>query len=189
MPDDSALDPRYPRVFQRGGEGAEVRAPEQRAGFDTQDDIVASHAQSGSTVPREPSARTSAQRAPRAPRGTRAPHAPEVDPDALAPGAAAAPLGRPPLELIVVGNPWMRALWAVGALAFAAGLALAVAAEFGFSAVQSTGPYDPEAFLPPRIAQVLALPFAIAGTVALVAATVLRIVAWRPAAVRELEVD
>ncbi|MGY6499244.1 MAG: hypothetical protein ACXIUP_13580, partial [Microcella sp.] len=93
------------------------------------------------------------------------------------------------LELIVVGNPWMRALWAVGALAFAAGLALAVVAEFGFSAVQTSGPYDPGAFLPPRIAQVLALPFAIAGTVALVAATVLRIVAWRPAAVRELDVD
>lgn len=123
-------------------------------------------------------------------RSTAAPSAPEVDPAALAAGAAPGRLERPPLELIVVGNPWMRALWAVGTLAFTVGLLLAIAAEFGFSAAQaSVDSYDPEAFLPPRIAQVLALPFAIAGTVALVAATVLRIVAWRPAAIRELDVD
>ncbi|MGY6498326.1 MAG: hypothetical protein ACXIUP_08890 [Microcella sp.] len=164
MPDPSALDPRYPRAFQRGG-----------------DDVV---------LPSAPGPVPSAGPG-RGTGDTRAtpPRTPEVEPSALAAGAAASPVGRPPLELIVVGNPWMRALWAVGALAFVAGLALAIVAEFGFSAVQATGPYDPEAFLPPRIAQVLALPFAIAGTVALVAATVLRIVAWRPAAVRELDVD
>jgi hypothetical protein len=165
MPDESALDPRYPRAFQRGGGAG------------------ASPSAAMPTV-------TPAERAPQgAARSEPPPRAPELDADAVAPGAAAARVGRPPLELIVVGNPWMRALWAVGTLALVAGLALAVVAEFGFSAVQATGPYSPEAFLPPRIAQVLALPLAIAGTVALVAATVLRIVAWRPAAVRELTVD
>lgn len=176
MPDESALDPRYPRVFQRGGEGV---APAQ---------LAAGVSPSGQSAVQAAASRAPSASSPRAQRSA-APRAPEVDPGALAPGAATAAPGRPPLELIVVGNPWMRALWAVGALAFAAGLALAVTAEFGFSAVQASGPYQPEAFLPPRIAQVLALPFAIAGTVALVAATVLRIVAWRPAAVRELDGD
>ncbi|MFN3707754.1 hypothetical protein [Microcella sp.] len=177
MPDDSALDPRYPRVFQRGGGVVGVPQPATQTG------------EAGAAPSNTASPAVATPAAGRSPSRSAAPRAPEVDPGALAPGATPAAPGRPPLELIVVGNPWMRALWAIGALAFATGLALAVAAEFGFSAVQATGPYEPEAFLAPRIAQVLALPFAIAGTVALVAATVLRIVAWRPAAVRDLSSD
>lgn len=144
---DPSLDPRYPRVFQRGG--GDVPLPE--------------------AVP--------------------APSAPEVDPAVLVTGVPPVRVGRAPLEVIVVGNPWMRALWIVGTLALVAGIGLTVAAEFAFSALQSATTFDPVAFLPARLMQVLGLPLIIAGTLGLVAAAVLRLVTWRPAAVREIDAD
>ena len=144
---DPSLDPRYPRVFQRGG--GDVPLPE--------------------AVP--------------------APSAPEVDPAVLVTGVPPVRVGRAPLEVIVVGNPWMRALWIAGTLALVAGIGLTVAAEFAFSALQSATTFDPVAFLPARLMLVLGLPLIIAGTLGLVAAAVLRLVTWRPAAVREIDAD
>jgi len=83
-------------------------------------------------------------------------------------------------ELVVAGNPWLRALWVVGGLATVAGFALTVYAEFAFSIPPASGIYDPSVYIVPRIAEAVAQPLVIAGVIALVAATALRIVAWRP---------
>lgn len=174
---DPSLDPRYPRVFQRGG--GDVPLPEavpERAGGRAQAAPPRPVAGASPSAPTRSTARAT-------------PALPEVDPAVLVTGVAPARVGRAPLEVIVVGNPWMRALWIVGTLALVAGIALTVAAEFGFAALQSATSYDPAAFLPARLMQVLGLPLIIAGTLGLVAATVLRLVAWRPAAVREIDAD
>jgi hypothetical protein len=86
-------------------------------------------------------------------------------------------------ELMVAGNPWLRALWVVGAMATIAGFALTVYAEFAFSVPPVSGIYDPSVYIVPRIAEAVAQPLVIAGVIALVAATALRIVAWRPSRV------
>jgi len=86
-------------------------------------------------------------------------------------------------ELIVAGNPWLRALWIVGVIAALAGFALTVYAEFAFSVPPASGIYDPSVYVVPRIAEAVAQPLVIAGVIALVAAAALRIVAWRPSRV------
>lgn len=173
---DPSLDPRYPRVFQRGGGDVplpeEVPAPSAGRARSASAPAGAGPTPPASTVP-----------------AVRTPAVPEVDPAVLVTGVAPARVGRAPLEVIVVGNPWMRALWIAGTLALVAGIGLTVAAEFAFSALQSATTFDPVAFLPARLMQVLGLPLIIAGTLGLVAATVLRLVAWRPAAVREIDAD
>lgn len=171
---DPSLDPRYPRVFQRGGDGAALPAPSPR---------------SATTAPptTAPPATARPASAPPPRREAPSPRGPEVDPAVLVTGTAPVAVGPAPLEVIVVGNPWMRALWIVGALTLVGGIALTVAAEFAFSALQTASTYDPAAFLPARLMQVLGLPLIIAGTIGLVAATLLRLVAWRPAAVREVD--
>jgi len=125
--------------------------------------------------------------------------APEVDGTASLPGASSglgSPARRTPVEgvaveadekhfeLIVAGNPWLRSLWLVGGLATALGFALTFYAEFAFSVPPASGVYDPSAYIVPRLAEALALPLVIAGVVAVVAATTLRIVAWRPSGAR-----
>jgi hypothetical protein len=92
-------------------------------------------------------------------------------------------------ELIVAGNPWLRSLWIVGAVATLAGFALTVYAEFAFSVPPASGIYDPSVYVVPRIAEAAALPLVIAGVIALVAATALRIVAWRPSRVTEVSAE
>ncbi len=154
------IDPRYPSGFQRGGaapvidEGATVRG----------------------TTP-----------SGRAPGGRR-----DARPVAAlgAAGASATVEGvfdehgdERHFELIVAGNPWLRALWIVGAIATLVGFALTVYAEFAFSVPPASGIYDPSVYVVPRIAEAVAQPLVIAGVIALVAATALRIVAWRPSRV------
>lgn len=92
-------------------------------------------------------------------------------------------------ELVVAGNPWLRALWVVGAFAVVAGFALTVYAEFAFSVPPPSGIYDPSVYIVPRIAEAVAQPLVVAGVIALVAATALRIVAWRPSAARAIPRD
>lgn len=89
-------------------------------------------------------------------------------------------------ELIVAGNPWLRSLWFVGGVATVVGFALTFYAEFAFSVPPASGIYDPSAYIVPRLAEALALPLVIAGVVALVAATTLRLVAWRPSGARAI---
>lgn len=97
-------------------------------------------------------------------------------------GAAPELRGRsaPHFELIVAGNPWLRALWVVGALAAVMGLSLISYAEYAFTREPLSGFYEPSAYVVPRLAAAIGQPFVTAGVVALVAATTLRIVAWRP---------
>lgn len=157
------LDPRFPTAYQRGGDGSVASAP----------------APTSATAPRSSRPRT---------------QAPQLDDDVAVAGVAPA-IARPAreddgarhFEVVIAGNPWLRALWAVGTLALLAALGLAVYAEYAFSAAQSEGAVGPDAYLAPRIAQTLVLPLSIAGVIALVAAMVLRIVAWRPSGARELE--
>lgn len=92
-------------------------------------------------------------------------------------------------ELIVAGNPWLRSLWIVGAIATLIGFALTVYAEFAFSVPPASGIYDPSVYVVPRIAEAVAQPLVIAGVIALVSATALRIVAWRPSRIREVITD
>jgi hypothetical protein len=154
------MDPRYPSTFQRGG------APE------------------GAPAPRrlEPPAR----------------HVDPAPEPVLDEGVAVAGAthhrgvqrvveDRAHFEIIVAGNPWLRALWLVGGVALALALGLIVYGEFAFSIAPADGIYDPSAYVLPRIAQVLALPLSIAGVVALTAAATLRIVAWRPSGARLVE--
>ncbi len=89
-------------------------------------------------------------------------------------------------EIIVAGNPWLRALWSVGGLTLLLGFVLTFYAEFAFSVPPASGIYDPSVYIVPRLAEALALPLVIAGVVALVAATTLRLVAWRPSGAREV---
>lgn len=156
------LDPRFPTAYQRGGDGSVASAP-------------------GPTTSAPRSSLPSSR-------------APQLDDDVAVAGVAPT-IARPTreddgarhFEVVIAGNPWLRALWAVGALALLAALGLAVYAEYAFSAAQSEGAVGPDAYLAPRIAQTLVLPLSIAGVIALVAAMVLRIVAWRPSGARELE--
>ncbi|MFN4001092.1 hypothetical protein [Microcella sp.] len=156
------IDPRYPAGFQRGGPGA---AP-------VVDDGVARGA------------------APAAGRAAIVRTARATPPQ---PSSEILPLDvlddRPDerhFELVVAGNPWLRALWIVGAIAVLAGFALTVYAEFAFSVPPASGIYDPSVYVVPRIAEAVAQPLVIAGVIAIVAATALRIVAWRPSRIREV---
>jgi len=154
-PRETDLDPRYPSAFQRGG-ATEAQLTDPGAG----------------------------------PFRSATPSGPVLDDGVAVPAstqrhrAAARVLDdRAHFEIVVAGNPWLRALWTVGALALALAIAAIVYSEFAFSA-PAGGIYDPSAFVVPRIAQVLATPLSIAGVVALTAAASLRIVAWRPSGAR-----
>ena len=158
-PRETDLDPRYPTAYQRGG---------------------AEH-----VPPLTPAPEARDTRSP-------APRAPVLDDGAAAPAsaqrhraAARALDDGAHFEIVVAGNPWLRALWAVGGLALMIAIALTMYSEFAFSI--APGIYDPSAYVVPRIAQVLSLPFSIAGVVALTAAASLRIVAWRPSGARTVE--
>ena len=159
-----SFDPRFDPAFQRGGSGS---APAPRADVPLAapvlDDGVA--VAGARTVP------------DRMPAGRRDPLAFD----------AAGPDDRH-FEIIVAGNPWLRALWVVGGFTIFFGFVLTVYAELAFSAA-SSGIYDPSAYIVPRLAQVLAVPLVIAGVVALVAATTLRLVAWRPSGARLVETE
>lgn len=156
------IDPRYPADFQRGGAST---AP-------VVDEGVARGAAPASN-------RVAAPRVERAtPAQPMGESLPLDDLDAAS--------DERHFELIVAGNPWLRALWLVGALAVLAGFALTVYAEFAFSVPPASGIYDPSVYVVPRIAEAVAQPLVIAGVIALVAATALRIVAWRPSRIREV---
>ncbi len=176
------MDPRYPEAFQRGGAAS---APV------VEDPAVVRGAAPASI--RMPSAGRPARAAAPTAAGPLTPGAP-------APAdAAAARVGELPTEvepgdvryaeLVVAGNPWLRALWVVGAIAVLAGFSLTVYAELAFSVPPASGIYDPSVYIAPRIAEAVAQPLVIAGVIALVAATALRIVAWRPSAARAVPRD
>lgn len=160
---ESGLDPRYPEAFQRGGAAA---APVVES---------ASALRSSTTSPAPTSRDVSAPDLSR--RRASADAALETFAD------------EHHFELVVAGNPWLRSLWAVGTIAALAGFALTVYAEFAFSVPPASGIYDPSVYVVPRIAEAVALPLVIAGVIALVAATALRIVAWRPSRVTEVVAD
>ncbi len=156
------IDPRFDAAFQRGGAGA---APVPRADAPLKapqlDDGVAV---AGASTARE--------------------RKPAVHRDALA-FDTAAPDERH-FEIVVAGNPWLRALWVVGGITTLLGFVLTFYAEFAFSVPPASGIYDPSVYIVPRLAEALALPLVIAGVVALVAATTLRLVAWRPSGARAI---
>ena len=163
------IDPRYPEAFQRGGaasapvvDGAPAVRPRES---------TPRPAPGSAPVPRE--------------RPGDAPARIERATDA----ELALPADERHFELIVAGNPWLRSLWAVGVIATLAGFGLTIYAEFAFSVTPSSGIYDPSFYVVPRIAQAAALPLVIAGVIALVAATALRIVAWRPSRVTEVSAE
>ena len=159
------IDPRYPEAFQRGGAAS---APVVDS---------ASALRSRESPPRPaPAASTPRERLGDAP--ARLERATDAELELSA--------DRQHFELIVAGNPWLRSLWIVGAIATLAGFALTVYAEFAFSVPPASGIYDPSVYVVPRIAEAVAQPLVIAGVIALVAATALRIVAWRPSRVTEV---
>ena len=151
------IDPRYPSGFQRGGAAPVI--------------------DEGATV----RGTTPSGRRPGARRDARPPAAPGAA--TAFDGVIAGDSDERHFELIVAGNPWLRALWAMGAIATLVGFALTVYAEFAFSVPPASGIYDPSVYVVPRIAEAVAQPLVIAGVIALVAAAALRIVAWRPSRV------
>lgn len=159
------IDPRYPEAFQRGG-------------------VASAPVVDGASAPRTPSTPAAS---PRGSRGTEGADVPRFAPATDA--AFTEPADERHFELIVAGNPWLRSLWAVGTIAVVAGFALTVYAEFAFSVPPASGIYDPSVYVVPRIAEAVAQPLVIAGVIALVAATALRIVAWRPSRVTEVIAD
>ena len=169
-----AVDPRYPEAFQRAGAAS---AP-------VVDDPAVVRGAAPASI-RMPAAGRTARAAAPSPTAASAAAALAEDGEAteLAPGDVRY------AELVVAGNPWLRALWAVGAIAVLAGFALTVYAEFAFSVPPASGIYDPSVYIVPRIAEAVAQPLVIAGVIALVAATALRIVAWRPSAARPVPRD
>jgi hypothetical protein len=156
------LDPRFDPAFQRGGTGA---APSARASAraSAEAPLTAPRLDDGVAVSGAPAGRE------RMPATRRAP----LDAD---PAAA----DERHFEIVVAGNPWLRALWVVGGATTLVGFVLTFYAEFAFSVPPASGIYDPSVYIVPRLAEALALPLVIAGVVALVAATTLRLVAWRP---------
>ena len=170
-PPPGGIDPRYPTAFQRGGGGAPVvdeGAAVRGAGTPSVRSVGASR----------PARVSRSSPPPPAPRGALAGSEFDV-------GLAEADDERH-FELVVAGNPWLRALWAMGAIATLIGFALTVYAEFAFSVPPASGIYDPSVYVVPRIAEAVAQPLVIAGIIALVAAATLRIVAWRPSSVTEV---
>lgn len=163
------IDPRYPTAFQRGGAAS---AP-----------VVDEPATVRGSAPAPPSITRGDSRARRdALADTVVPGVSAHD--AVAHGSdGAVDENARHFELIVAGNPWLRSLWVVGVIATLAGFALTVYAEFAFSVPPPSGIYDPSVYVVPRIAEAVAQPLVIAGVIALVAATALRIVAWRPSRV------
>ena len=156
-PASGSIDPRYPQAFQRGGETAPIL-----------DESVALRA----PVPGAPAPRIATPPAARV--------------ESTGESLLDEPADERHFELIVAGNPWLRSLWVVGAIATLIGFALTVYAEFAFSVPPASGIYDPSVYVVPRIAEAVAQPLVIAGVIALVAATALRIVAWRPSRIREV---
>ena len=154
------IDPRFDPAFQRGGAG-------EPGGRPTGAPLAAPVLDDGVAVA---GARVAGGRMPAARR----------DPLAF---DSALPDERH-FEIVVAGNPWLRALWAVGGLTLLLGFVLTFYAEFAFSVPPASGIYDPSVYIVPRLAEALALPLVIAGVVALVAATTLRLVAWRPSGAR-----
>ncbi|MDX2026502.1 hypothetical protein [Microcella sp.] len=159
------IDPRYPEAFQRGGAATGPVVDGASA--------VRTHAASRPAPASAPGVRDSLSDTP-------------ARNDRVTDAQLDVPADRQHFELIVAGNPWLRSLWIVGAVATLAGFALTVYAEFAFSVPPASGIYDPSVYVVPRIADAAALPLVIAGVIALVAATALRIVAWRPSRVTEV---
>lgn len=158
---ETDLDPRYPSAFQRGGA---AETPPPAAG------------------PKSRARRHTSPAGPVLDDGLAVPTSPHQH------RAAVRGLDdRAHFEIVVAGNPWLRALWGVGGLALVLAIALTVYGEFAFSIAPEGGIYDPSAYVLPRIAQMLAVPLSIAGVVALTAAACLRIVAWRPSGVRDAD--
>ncbi len=160
------IDPRYPEAFQRGGTAS---AP-----------VV-----DGASALRSPTATVPGS----TPRGGRAADGASPARVQATDAGLAEPADEKHFELVVAGNPWLRSLWAVGTIATLVGFALTVYAEFAFSVPPASGIYDPSVYVMPRIAEAVAQPLVIAGVIALVAATALRIVAWRPSRVTEVNVE
>lgn len=156
------IDPRFDPAYQRGGAGSIDVTP-----ISPPPRLTAPEVDDGAALPTASTARaSSARRTP-------------VD-------GAALETDEKHFELIVAGNPWLRSLWLVGGVATAVGFALTFYAEFAFSVPPASGIYDPSAYIVPRLAEALALPLVIAGVVGLVAATTLRLVAWRPSGARAI---
>ncbi len=156
------IDPRFDAAFQRAGAGA---APAAR----TEAPLTTPKLDDGVAVAGASSARE---------------RMPAVRRDGLA-FDTVTPDERH-FEIVVAGNPWLRGLWVVGATATLLGFVLTFYAEFAFSVPPASGIYDPSVYIVPRLAEALALPLIIAGVVALVAATILRLVAWRPSGARAI---
>lgn len=172
------MDPRYPEAFQRDGAASAPVVDDPAVVRGAAPARIRTPAAGRTARPAAPAAgATSGDPAP-------APALAEGDlPVEVEPGDVRY------AELVVAGNPWLRALWAVGGIAVAAGFALTVYAEFAFSVPPASGIYDPSVYIVPRIAEAVAQPLVIAGVIALVAATALRIVAWRPSAARAIPRD
>lgn len=160
----TGIDPRFPEAYQRSGADAPVVA-----------------------APRTASPPPAA--APR----------PVLDAGMAAPSAAADARGgdqpgRPAradrsdrgIELVVVGNPWLRALWIVGGVTLLLGIGAILYAQNAFLDASTTG-FDRAALVLPTIASELAGPLVTGGVLALIAAACLRIAAWRPKGYRALE--
>lgn len=159
------IDPRFPEVYQRAGADAPVSAPARRA---------PARASDPRPVVDEGMA------APSAAPGPRGPVAPSI--------AARAEKPERSLELVVVGNPWLRALWIVGGATLLLGIGAILYAQNAFLDASTSG-FDRAALVLPTIASELSGPLVTGGVLALVAATCLRIAAWRPKGYRTLEPD
>ena len=158
-----SIDPRFDPAFQRGGSGSASRVDAPLPAPVLDDGVAVA------------GARTVRERMPAARRDP-------LDVDLAGPHERH-------FEIIVAGNPWLRALWLVGGVTTLIGFVFTFYAEFAFSVPPASGIYDPSVYIVPRIAEALALPLVIAGVVALVAATTLRLVAWRPSGARVVETD
>lgn len=163
MTDDRSqgIDPRFPEVYQRAGADAPVVLPARRSGPAAaprpvlDEGMAAASAAPGSG---DASALFPSARVPRSERG---------------------------FELVVVGNPWLRALWIVGGVTLLAGIGAILYAQNAFLDASTEG-FDRAALVLPTIASELSGPLVTGGVLALIAATSLRIAAWRPRGYREL---
>lgn len=155
------IDPRFPEVYQRAGADAPVVLPQRR---------VAASAVSGPVLDEGMAAPSAAVGA--------------GDPATLA-ATPRAPRSERGFELVVVGNPWLRALWIVGGVTLLAGIGAILYAQNAFLDASTEG-FDRAALVLPTIASELSGPLVTGGVLALIAATCLRIAAWRPRGYREL---
>lgn len=157
------IDPRFPEVYQRSGADAPVVLPSRspRASAPAPSPVLDEGMAAPNAAPGAGSA-VAASASPRADRSDRG------------------------LELVVVGNPWLRALWIVGGVTLLLGIGAILYAQNAFLDASATG-FDRASLVLPTIASELSGPLVTGGVLALVAATCLRIAAWRPKGYRALE--